>query len=118
MMFDMDHALGEMARVLKDKGVLVVQTKNLVYFRHRLSVLLGGQVRTSYFWCWDGNRLHYFTAPFLGRALELHGFRLRGILVSGRVHRLRSRWPRLLGSNLVVLATKDGPGPNDPVEPS
>ena len=104
--FDVDHALHEMTRVLKPGGALLVQTNNLGFLRHRLSVLFRGEVRTSYFYGWDGNTLHYFSRTPLVDALGSCGLRVQTISTSGRLQKIRAKWPAVLGADLIVLAKK------------
>ena len=104
--FDVDHALGEMARVLQPGGSLVLETNNLGFIGHRLAVLFKGRLQTSYFYGWDGNTLHYFSQRPLLSALDSYGLQKSAILASGRLRKIRSLWPAILGGNLVVLARK------------
>lgn len=107
-LFDVDRALAEINRVLKIGGLLVVQTNNLAYAGHRLSLLIGRQPRTSSFHGWDGNTLHYFVLRSLEALLRGHGFVVLWRCCAGRFNKIRSLWPSLLGGDLIALAKKVG----------
>jgi 2-polyprenyl-3-methyl-5-hydroxy-6-metoxy-1,4-benzoquinol methylase len=104
--FDVDHALGEMVRVLRRDGRLVIQTSNLGYIGHRLTVLTRGEICTSRFHGWDGNTLHYFSVRPLLRRLAGLGLEVEQLRASGRMSKLRSKWVTLLGSDMIVIARK------------
>lgn len=106
-LFDVDNAILEMHRVLREGGILVIEVNNLAYLKNRLTLLVGRQPRTTTLpRGWDGNTLHYFTlGPFI-RLLQCKGFAVDQICSAGRFNRLRSLWPSLLAENVMVASHK------------
>lgn len=110
--FDVHHAVKEISRVLKADGIAVIQVPNIGYIRHRLDLLFGRLPCTSNTEKrdnrteWDGQHLHYFTSQTLNSLLSQYGLRMKKITCSGRLARFRSFYPRLLGADLIILASK------------
>ncbi len=104
--FDVEHAVCEIHRVLRPGGVLVMEVNNLAFIGHRFKLMLGLQPRTSYFDGWDGGVLHYFLKRPLEELLRVSGFNMTRVWSAGRFRRLRALWPSLLAQNLMVSAQK------------
>jgi SAM-dependent methyltransferase len=107
-LFDPIFAVGEMARVLRADGRLIVVVPNLAYFKHRAAVLLGELPETSGDKVgWDGGHLHYFTFASLRNLLREKGFQIEARGGDGLLGRWRVRvWPNLSLGNLDLRAIK------------
>lgn len=105
--FDPYHVLGEIKKVLKKDGILVIQVPNLGFLPRRLAVLLGNLPVTSEDdKGWDGGHLHYFTTKSLITFLETNGFTVQEVTCSGIFAGLRSWWVSLLGADIIIKAGK------------
>ena len=113
--FNVDHAVAEIARVLETGGVAVVQVPNIAYLKRRIELLLGRMPVTAdssdrdFTKSWDGQHLHNFTLDSLKMVFSRYGMQIEQCRCFGRLAGLRSRWPSLLGADLSVLARKVKP---------
>jgi SAM-dependent methyltransferase len=113
--FNVDHAVAEIARVLETGGVAVVQVPNIAYLKRRIELLLGRMPVTAdssdrdFTKSWDGQHLHNFTLDSLKMVFSRYGMQIELCRCFGRLAGLRSRWPSLLGADLTVLARKVKP---------
>jgi len=110
--FNVHHAIGEIARVLEPGGSAVIQVPNLAYLKRRFSLLLGrlpitaDHGDTEFKKSWDGQHLHHFTLDALKMIFARFGLQVEQCRCFGRLAALRSRWPSMLGADLTVLAKK------------
>lgn len=109
--FDPYFVVGEINRVLKGNGILVLEVPNIAYLKYRIQLLFGKLPVTSspYNWKeigWDGGHLHYFTKKALCQLLEESGFRVLKVSGSGLLAKFRNWWPSLFTGDLVVKAQK------------
>lgn len=105
--FDPYHVMGEVKKVMKSHGTLIVQVPNVCFFPRRLSFLLGILPSTSEdTHGWDGGHLHYFTVDSLEEFLERFGFRIDTVTCSGIFAPLRSLWVSFLGPDIIIKAKK------------
>ena len=105
--FDPVHAIQEMGRVLKPGGALGLQLGNIASWRNRMRLLAGRQPWTTRFQgAWNGGALHYFVRNELQSLLKREGFILFKNNCSGRLYHIRSLWPALLGSDMIIMAHK------------
>jgi methionine biosynthesis protein MetW len=110
--FDVHHAIQEIARVLKADAIVVIQVPNIAYVKNRLDLLIGKLPCTSNTEKsdnqteWDGQHLHYFTLEALSSLLNQYGLQIQKVKCSGKLGKLRSLKPSLLGADLTVFARK------------
>lgn len=109
--FDPYFVLDEVYRILKPKGVFVLEVPNIAYLKYRLQLLFGKLPKTSspFNWKeigWDGGHLHYFTKMRLSKALKECGFKIIKFSGSGLFAGLRNFWPSLLTGDLIIKAQK------------
>ncbi|AFY34228.1 class I SAM-dependent methyltransferase [Calothrix sp. PCC 7507] len=110
--FDVHHAIKEIARVLKPNGVTVIQVPNIAYIKHRLDLLSGRLPCTSNVEKrdnsteWDGQHLHYFTLGTLSKLLNQYGLQVQKVRCSGKFAKLRWLVPDILAGDLTVFASK------------
>lgn len=104
--FDPYALIKESYRILRENGLLVIQTPNLGYIRYRLAVLFGKLPVQSNQIGWNGGILHYFTVDSLYKLLEVEGFRIEKKTCSGAFIALRRLWLPLLGADIIVKARK------------
>ncbi|WP_416672271.1 class I SAM-dependent methyltransferase [Egbenema bharatensis] len=110
--FDVHHAVREIARVLKKGGVVAIQVPNIAYLKHRIDLLKGKLPCTSDTTKsdnqteWDGQHLHYFTLASLDSLLKQYGLHRQKVQCSGKLVGLRQLRPSFLGADLTVFARK------------
>lgn len=107
-LYDPDHALREVARVLAAGGRAVVTVPNLAYWRFRLGLLRGHVPPPAV----DRRHLHQFDSRLLGETLSRAGLRLVGMTGHGlRLTWLARRRPDLFSDMLIATAVKAPPAP-------
>jgi SAM-dependent methyltransferase len=104
--FDPYFSVGEIRRVLRIGGQLVLEVPNLAWLPRRVDVVLGHLPITGDEEGWDGGHLHYFTFATVRRLLEQYRFSIEYMGSTGIFPRLRNLWPTLLGGNVFVVARK------------
>jgi 2-polyprenyl-3-methyl-5-hydroxy-6-metoxy-1,4-benzoquinol methylase len=102
-LYDPDHALREIARVLTPSGHTVITVPNLAYWRYRLELLWGRVPQPAM----DPRHLHQFDQRLLAEVLARSGLELTGM--TG--HRVRLPWlarrhPGLFSDILIATAIK------------
>jgi SAM-dependent methyltransferase len=105
--FDPFHAVREVRRVARPDGDVVLHVPNIAGIRHRIALARGRLPVTSSRaafeeGAWDGQHIHQFTRASLAWLLAREGLEPQRWVVSGRFAQVRSRWPSLLGSDLIV----------------
>jgi len=88
---DTDHLLGELARVVRPGGALVVTTPNLASLENRLRLLFGRYPMWMDYRVVGTGHLRYYTPRVLRHHLEVHGFRVEAH-VGNWVPFLPQRW--------------------------
>jgi len=73
---DTDHVLGEIARVLRPGGVLVITTPNLASLENRVRLLLGRYPMWMDIQIVGTGHVRYYTPRMLRAHLQQHGFRV------------------------------------------
>ncbi len=104
--FDPDFVLQETCRVLKPKGILILNVPNVASLPNRVRLLFGRAPVTSRDPGWDGGQLHYFTMGNVTEGLAANGFEVDRIHASGGGLWLRQIRPSLLSGTLTFKARK------------
>lgn len=110
--FNVEHAVSEISRVLEPGGVAVVQVPNIAYLKHRIDLLLGrlpvtaNTANREFIDSWDGQHLHNYTLDSLKMVFFRNGLKIEQCRCFGWKSKWRSLWPSLLGADLTVLARK------------
>lgn len=109
--FDVYFVVDEIQRILKKRGIFILEVPNIAYLKYRIQLLFGKLPVTSspLNWKeigWDGGHLHYFTKKTLCNLLEEFGFKVIKISGSGFLAKFRNWWPGLLMGDLVIKAKK------------
>lgn len=112
--YDPIFMIEEINRVLKNRGILIVQVSNIAYFKQRIKLLFGQlPITTSpdnwHDWKkvgWDRGSLHYFNFASLKWLLESNGFKIEQVTGSGLFANLRNWWPSLLTGDIIIKARK------------
>lgn len=106
-LYDPDHALREIARVLSPLGHAVVTVPNLAYWRFRLDLLRGRVPAPAA----DRRHLHQFDHRLLAETLARAALSPVGMTGHGvRLELLARRCPVLFSDILVATAVKKAPG--------
>jgi len=102
-LYDPDHAIGEIARVLASGGCAVVTVPNLAYWRYRLDLLRGRVPPPAI----DPRHLHQFDQRLLAKALGRSDLRLTGMTGHAvRLPWLARRHPAVFSDILIATAVK------------
>lgn len=118
--FDVFSFVGQIARIVRPQGLVLLRVPNLAYIRHRLALAHGDlPITSSWFgpkndltawrtkWGWDGGHLHNFTLPTLRALLTEFGLKPLDWRDPGaRFSPIRRLAPSLLAGNLAVLAER------------
>jgi len=105
-LYDPDHALREICRVLVPLGRVVVTVPNLAYWRFRLDLLRGRVPAPAA----DRRHLHQFDRRLFVETLARAGLTLAEMTGHGvRLGFLARRRPALFSDILLATATKDAP---------
>ncbi len=105
-LYDPDHALREVARVLAPGGHAVVTVPNLAYWRYRLDLLWGRVPQPAL----DPRHLHQFDQRLLAEALLRSDLKLATLTGHGlRLPWLAHRHPGLFSDILIATAVKVPP---------
>ncbi len=104
--FDPEFTLQEIRRVLKHKGMFVLQVPNVAFIQQRIKLLLGGLPNVAPAEGWQGGRLHNFNQLELAKLLKKTGFNIISVQGSGFANHLRSIWPSLLSGDLIFLCER------------
>ena len=104
--FDPVFVTKEVSRITKRGGIFIVEVPNIAFLKYRLDLLIGKRPRTSWDYGWDGGHLQYFTISELKKLLRKSGFRVVKTSGSGIFYSLRTWWPDLLFSNIIIKARK------------
>ena len=111
-LFDLYHAVPEMARVLSPGGFMLIQVPNIACIKRRLGLLFGQLPCTSTSEInenkksWDGQHLHYFTFASLAKLLSTYDMHVIETVCCGKLPILRNLYPSLLAADITVLARK------------
>jgi ubiquinone/menaquinone biosynthesis C-methylase UbiE len=101
------NLLGEIHRILKPEGILILQVPNIAWIPHRIQ-LLAGRLPTSggVYLGADWEHLHHFTKSVLSHLLRSMRFKTQIITCSGVFAGIRRRWVSALGGDLIVKSSK------------
>ncbi|WP_434782188.1 class I SAM-dependent methyltransferase [Ferrovum myxofaciens] len=107
-LFDPCFTAGELARICKPEGHVVVEVPNIAFLGYRVSLLLGHFPSTSGDPVgWDGGHLHYFTIEALRGLFERVGLQIIEVRSSGLLSSWRSFWPAGLGRDVSLLLRRE-----------
>ena len=104
--FDPIFAIKEVARILKHRGIFIVEVPNVAFIRYRINLLFGIRPGTSWGYGWDGGHLGYFTRRDLKKLLKESGFEILNVTGSGIFLNFRKFWGNLLLPNIIIKVKK------------
>ncbi len=105
-LYDPDHAMREIARVLAPGGYTVVSVPNLAYWRYRLDLLRGRVPQPAV----DPRHLHQFDQRLLAETFARSDLKLAAMTGHGlRLPWLARRCPGLFSDILIATAVKAPP---------
>jgi len=96
-LIDPYHILGEIKKILKLNGILIICVPNVASLSNRVRILTGHIPRTSFDIGWDGGHLLYFTPDSLGGLLKQYGFEIIEKYATGNLQFLRKLFFNLVG---------------------
>ena len=110
---DVYAAAGEMLRVLRPGGRMVINTPNIAFVKKRALLLLGRFPSTSQpneglgsDVLFDGGHLHYFTFRSLRLLLTRAGFKVERSVGYGKLGRIHHAYPPLLSGGVQLIAAR------------
>lgn len=107
LLYDPEYFLDEINRIIKLKGLFILQVPNFAFLPRRCSLALGRLPKTSSFKGFgDGGMKHYFTYSTLKKLLFDHGFKVIDQTNSGIFPSVKKLWPSLLSSDIIFKAVK------------
>ena len=113
-LFDPFHSFREIKRVLSPSGEAYVNLPLVTGWRNRTRLLFGRLPVTSspyHSWFetgdWDGGHLHYFSVGAIQGLAKTCGLRVAEMRGVGKLATLKTRWPRLLASEVTFLLRHD-----------
>ena len=105
-LFDPYSVIGEIHRVLRPSGTLIIDVPNVASFTNRIRILFGRLPITSGDPGWDGGHLHYFTKYALEQFVQKSGFTVLSRKSTGGQTYLREWWLSLLAGELIFSCSK------------
>jgi SAM-dependent methyltransferase len=106
-LFDPFHAFQEIKRCVSKNGSAYVNLPLVTGIRNRIRLLFGYVPETSVSYKnwfnngeWDGNHLHYFSMSSIRDLAHSCGLRLTDVSGVGKLHKLKTRLPQLLASEV------------------
>jgi ubiquinone/menaquinone biosynthesis C-methylase UbiE len=104
--FDPYFAMDEFYRVLKEKGILIIEVPNIAFLPERIKLLLGKLPGVAFAEGWAGGRLHNFTMSTLEQLFIDSGFQPVKKTGSGFLWFLRNWRPSLLCGDVIIKGVK------------
>ncbi len=105
--FNPPNLVEEIKRVLKPKGIFLLQVPNFAWLPHRIQLLFGKlPLTTRAYFGTDWEHLHNFTISSLSKLLEAKEFKVQVITCSGIFAKIRELWPSILGADILVKCIK------------
>lgn len=105
--FDPKHVIGELVRVLRSGGTLVISVGNIASWKNRLRLGFGRLPHTTCFaGAVNGGSLHFFTPDSLRSLLQASGVKVVKHTCSGRLYKIKTIWPTLLGGDIFFICRK------------
>lgn len=106
--------LGEIKRVLKSGGRVVISCPNMGYWRYRIYYLFQGMIPQTEWYRenpWEWQHIRFFNKEVMEEFLKKGGFKMRSFFgISNRRldQPFKKTWPSLFGMIMVVEAVKTG----------
>ncbi len=111
--YDLNTALSETHRILKNEGIFILQVSNMAYLLRRIKLLFWIYPKVSSFWnsewkkiWWDASVCHMFTQKELANHLQEFWFTVLEVWGSWFLYKARSWWPSLLCGDLFFICKK------------
>ncbi|MFQ5687853.1 MAG: class I SAM-dependent methyltransferase [Candidatus Scalindua sp.] len=102
--YDINHVLCEMRRVLKPSGRILISVPNLAFWRYRLQLMLGQVPHDEVL---NEQHIRVFNLSTLQARVERSGLKLEQCWGYGvRIQKLAYHFPQLFSSTLFVEATR------------
>jgi len=105
--FNPPNVLDEIHRVLKPRGIFIVEVPNIAWIPYRIQLLFGKLPKTGGVYSGaDWEHLHNFTKITLFKLLIKKGFKIQTVSCSGIFAKYRKWWPSALGGDFIVKSVK------------
>lgn len=105
--FNPPNLVEEINRVLKPKGIFIVQVPNIAWIPYRMGLLFGNLPKTGGVYLGaDWEHLHNFTYSILRSLLNNYGFKIVKKTCSGIFRNIRKFYPSVLAADIIIKAQK------------
>lgn len=101
-LYDPDHCLDELTRILKKSGIIYITVPNVAYFPNRVRLLAGHIPPVIN----DIRHIRSFTKKKIEEMLNQRGYEIKRVTATGRLNGLAKVSPSFFGRTLIVEAKK------------